>query len=117
MSSHRPSRFLAPLALLASIVAVLMIVSATTGDGDSDKEGSTSTQERRATNGRKSKERTSTNARTSTTPQRKTYTVKPGDTLASISERTGVTVEEIEDLNPDIDANSLTVGDKIKLTE
>jgi LysM repeat protein len=119
MSSHRPSRWLAPLALLAALAAVLMIVSATTGDGEGDSDkGSTSTQERRASGGKK-KDRTSTstNARTSTTPQRKTYTVRPGDTLASISERTGVSVEELEELNPTIDANSLSVGDKIKLTE
>ena len=43
--------------------------------------------------------------------------MKSGDTLALISERTGVTVEELQELNPDIDPNSLTVGEKIKLTE
>ena len=39
------------------------------------------------------------------------------ETLALISERTGITVEELLELNPDIDPNSLTVGEKLKLTE
>jgi LysM repeat protein len=111
---HRPSRFLAPLALLAALLAVFLIVSATTGD-DGDGGSDTTTEERREA--RQGGSTSATDARTSTTPRRRRYTVKPGDTLAAISQRTGVPVEDILELNPDIDANSLTVGDRIKLTE
>lgn len=120
MRSNRPSRFLAPLALLAAVAAVLIVVTGSTSDSESGSDGGSRTEERRETRtGRTSTEdeETETNARTSTTPQRRSYTVRPGDTLGVISERTGVTVEELQELNPDIDANSLTVGDKIKLTE
>ena len=120
MTHHRPSRWIAPLALLAAVVAVLMVVSATTGDGESGSDDSPATTEERsqARNGRTTTGGgTRTGSRTSPTPQRKTYTVRPGDTLGLISERTGVSVEELQELNPDIDPNSLAPGEKIKLTE
>jgi LysM repeat protein len=105
---------LAPLALLAAMGAVWLVVSAYTGESEGDK-GSTdaSQEERRQT----SDDSGTSTERTSATPKRKTYKVRPGDTLALISERTGVTVEELMELNPDIDPNSLTVGEKIKLAE
>ncbi len=46
----------------------------------------------------------------------KSYTVKPGDVLSSIAEKTGVPLSEIERLNPNVDAQSLHAGQKIKLT-
>ena len=115
-SSHRPSRWLAPLALLAAMAAVWLVVSAYTGDSEGDKGSSSdsSQQERReVSEGGGSK----TGGSTSATPQRKTYTVRPGDTLGLIAERTGVSVEELMQLNPKLDPNSLTVGQKIKLVE
>ena len=119
MSTNRPSRFLAPLALLAVVVAVLMLVAGSTGDEESQTENATRTEEsgEARTSTDAEREEAETTGRTSTTPQRKNYTVKSGDTLALISERTGITVEELQELNPDIDPNSLTVGEKIKLTE
>ena len=115
-SSHRPSRWLAPLALIAAGVAVWMVVSTYTGDSESDSgSGADSTQEER----REVSESggSSTGGSTSATPERKTYRVRPGDTLGLIAERTGVSVEELLELNPELDPNSLTVGQKIKLVE
>jgi LysM repeat protein len=43
--------------------------------------------------------------------------VKLNDTLERISEKTGVSVAEIESLNPDLDPQNLIVGQKIKLRE
>ena len=57
---------------------------------------------------------------TSTTlsPTTKTsYTVKPGDTLEAISAKTGVPVDELSTLNPEIDPQALVAGSKLKLTE
>ena len=106
---------MAPLVLLVAIAAVGYVVSSNT-DGD-DKSGSSSRS--RDDDGSK----TSTNGKTSTakgetTPassEPKTYTVKPGDTLGMIAEQTGVSVAELQELNPDLDPQSLTVGDKIRL--
>jgi LysM repeat protein len=43
------------------------------------------------------------------------YEVKAGDTLTSISEDTGIDVETLNQLNPDIDPQVLITGAKIKL--
>jgi LysM repeat protein len=113
------SRWLAPLALLACMVAVLVVVSGATKDdgGESGSEPTSEERQEARTGETGTSGRTQTGTRTSTGTQRRTYTVRPGDTLALISERTGVPVEELEELNPRIDPNSLTVGQKIKLTE
>jgi LysM repeat protein len=44
-----------------------------------------------------------------------TYEVKSGDTLISIAHRMGVPVVRIERLNPEIDPQSLIVGEQLKL--
>ena len=117
MTPRSLSRWLAPLALLASLLAVLFVVSGSRTDEEGDGAAQPTTQERREARGETGTSTTSTGARTSTTRQRRTYTVRPGDTLASISERTGVSVEELQELNPDVDPNNLTVGQRIRLTE
>jgi LysM repeat protein len=102
---------LAPLALGAFVVVFLAIVlssgaagggSESTGDGG--RAASTTSAPRR--------ERTSTQAK-----QPATYTVKVGDTLGSIAETTGVPVEKLLELNPDLDPQALVSGQKIKLRE
>lgn len=56
---------------------------------------------------------------TKTTPrkQRASYTVKTGDTLGAIAEKTGLTVERLQQLNPELDPQALVSGQKIKLRE
>ena len=104
----RTARLLAPLALLLAVAAVLVVVQASNeSDGSKDDTASdTSTQP----------------DSTTTTPERPrpvrpTYTVKLNDTLSLISEKTGVSVERIETLNPELDPQNLIVGQKIKLRE
>ena len=53
-------------------------------------------------------------------PRRRTrarYTIKAGDTLGGIAEKTGVSVERIEALNPELDPQALVAGQRIKLRE
>ena len=45
------------------------------------------------------------------------YTVKPGDTLGSIAEKSGVEVERLQELNPELDPQALVAGQKVKLRE
>ena len=116
MTPRSLSRWLAPLALLASLLAVLLVVSGTTSDDEGDNGSGPTTQETREARGETgTRTGTTTGGRTSTTQRRRFYVVRPGDTLALISERTGVSVEELQELNEDIDPNSLTVGDRIRL--
>jgi LysM repeat protein len=130
MPYRTPTRWLAPLALLAAVVAVFVVVSGSTGgDSDEDRSASTSTSTTarskpkpdRETNTRTSTDTSDTTETTGTqtTPLngQRTYTVRPGDTLAAIAEQTGVSVEQLQELNPDLDPNSMSVGDEIKLVE
>jgi LysM repeat protein len=47
---------------------------------------------------------------------RKVYVVKQGDILTTVSEKTGVSVERLQELNPDLDPQSLQVGQRLKLS-
>jgi LysM repeat protein len=105
---------MAPLALLVALAAVGYVVSSATREGDQG--GSSSKSQDSGAGG------TSTGTTASTTPktttassQKSTYTVKPGDTLGMIAEETGVSVAELQELNPELDPQSLTVGDRIRL--
>ncbi|MEA2361696.1 MAG: hypothetical protein QOD71_841 [Thermoleophilaceae bacterium] len=104
---RRAARLLAPLALLLSVAAVVVVVQST-NSGDS-KEGSRS----------KSTGEQSTAQDTTEKPRRvrPNYTVKLNDTLGLIAEKTGVSVERIQTLNPELDPQNLIVGQKIKLRE
>jgi LysM repeat protein len=103
------ARIFAPLALLACGAAVAVVVVTFTNDqGDDD-----------------SRERTTTQAGDRTTPQRdgqprtarRIYRVKLNDTLGLIAEKTGVPVERLQELNPELDPQNLIVGQRVKLRE
>jgi LysM repeat protein len=47
----------------------------------------------------------------------KNYTVKSGDTLGSIAEKTGIPVQKLQELNPQLDPQQLVSGQRIKLRE
>jgi LysM repeat protein len=97
-----PARVFAPLALVACAVAVLAIVGG--GGGGSGGSKSTSTTSSSTT--------TTTRA---TKHHKRTYTVKEGDVLSQIAIKTGVPLATIQQLNPNVDAQSLHAGQKIKL--
>lgn len=44
------------------------------------------------------------------------WTVKPGDTLTEIAAKTGLTVTELEGLNPDANPSGLQPGERLKLS-
>lgn len=120
MSHRSPGRFLAPLALLAAVMAVALVVSSATGgedDGDSGRPASSSSTSERGSSstGKAATGETATGATTGGGSSRKTYRVKPGDTLGSIAEANGLSIEELQELNPDVDPQSLTVGQRLRL--
>ncbi len=101
-----PARLLAPLALLLAVAAVLIVVQASKDSGgSSDDTAKTVTTERTTTQPERQR------------PVRATYTVKLNDTLEGISAKTGVSVDRIQTLNPELDPQNLIVGQKIKLRE
>jgi LysM repeat protein len=106
---------LAPLALgLFLVVFFAIVLSAGSGGGGSDETKSADKSAAKTTTTSKAK---STNTTTAKRPQSATYTVKVGDTLGSISETTGVPVQRLLDLNPELDPQALVSGQKIKLRE
>jgi LysM repeat protein len=116
-----PAHLLAPIALIVFGIAVLLVLSSGGGSsGDSGASSSNAAAEKRdlgsAASRRKErrKQRTTTTT-TSTTPTGDVYVVKQGDTLAGIAQKTGVTVERLQELNPGLDQFSLVAGQRIKL--
>jgi LysM repeat protein len=112
-----PLRFLAPVALVLFGLALLVILSSS-NSGNSNSTPSASEREKDRDLGtstkKKGKRRTSTAAGGLPT---RTYTVKSGDTLGSISEKTGIPVDKLQELNPQLDPQQLVSGQKIKLRE
>lgn len=107
MSSRSPTRFLAPIALLAAVLAIYLVARPQLGSSADDTRTTSSSQATPKTTGTPKKK--------STKKPRKTYTVKPGDVLGGISADTGVSIEDLLDFN-EIDASQLSVGQKLKLT-
>lgn len=95
------SRVLAVVGLAAATVAVIMVIGSATG-GDDD-----GTRPKKAVSGKKQAKKPKAKA--------KKYTVQEGDSLSAIADRTGVSVDRIERLNPDLDPQALTIGQQLKL--
>jgi LysM repeat protein len=107
---------MAPLALLAALLTVAVLVSSTTGGDAPSSSSPTATTEReppRTSTGERTTPATTTTAAEESGPS--TYTVQAGDTLGSISAATGVEIAELQELNPGLDPQNLTVGDSIRL--
>jgi len=102
MGNRNPVRFLAPLALIAAFAAVIVVVQSA-GTGSSDSTPTTATVRR--ADDRPARRRA----------RRRVYVVKAGDNLSVIAERTGVSLETLEQLNPDLDAQALRVGQRLRL--
>lgn len=105
------ARLLAPAALV--ICAVLFAVVLATSGGGGDDKG------QQKANGSQTQTSQSPRPRRRRAPRPKgvTYTVKAGDTLGRISDKTGVGVEQLRELNPQLDPQALVSGQKLKLRE
>ena len=99
------ARLAAPLAFLAAAIILILLVQSGLSADDSD----TATRVVPST----TEENTGT---TPVTTKRRRYRVKEGDTLESIAERFGTTVEELIELNPNIDPLALSPGQRIRVS-
>jgi LysM repeat protein len=108
MAGRSPARFLAPLALVAFVIALFMVVTSSQAPpGGSGAPNQSSGAQPTASPGGTATKRKG----------RRRYTVKNGDTPSSIAEKTGVPLEEILRLNPDLDPQTLSPGQRIKLRQ
>jgi LysM repeat protein len=110
-----PLRFLAPIALVAFGIAVLMIVSSFNGSSGASSPSANELSKQRDL-GLGSGTAQSKPSSGGKLP-RKTYKVRSGDTLGSIAEKTGIPVAKLQELNPQLDPQSLVAGQRIKLRE
>ena len=105
MAGRSPARFLAPLALVAFAFALFSILG---GGGGGDEEPATNNQPRATATATAKKE---------AKRKRKVYVVKPGDTPSGIAEKTGVSLEQLEEANPDLDPQLLAPGQRIRIPQ
>jgi len=119
------ARYGAPAAFLAAVtIAVILIKSGLSGGS-----GSTTTVDLFPTTTRAATTTTATTTKlvlttpqattatttATTTPGAEYYAVKSGDTLGSIAQKYGTTVDELMTLNPGIDPTALLIGQKLRV--
>ena len=105
MPDYKPNQIIrafAVMALIAAFALVVVIVATTSGGGSDDGDnGKTQT-----TKVSKAGERA---------VRRGVWIVHSGDTLGSISVKTGIDVTTLQTLNPDLDPQTLLGGQRIAL--
>jgi LysM repeat protein len=109
MAGRNPLRFLAPIALVAFAVALYTVVKdarAPAGSSSSDTPAQTSSTPSK-----------SASKKSASKKKRRVYTVKQGDTASAIAEKTGVSIETMKKLNKNFDPQTLSPGQRIRLTE
>jgi LysM repeat protein len=101
----KAARLLAPIALAAVAVGIYLIVHSTLATPATTAVQSNTTIVTRRHAGHKARRRP------------KFYTVKSGDTLSSISDKTGVPLDRLTALNPSVSAPpySLQTGQRLRL--
>ncbi len=94
-------RLLALAALVLAVVLIFVIVGNNTGSDDGGKGGAKTGKK----DGSNQKPKTKKNV----------YVIKEGDTLTAIAASTGIPVERLQALNPDLDPQTLISGQSLKL--
>jgi LysM repeat protein len=93
-------RLLAPIALVAAGVIVIVVITLSFAETDDDGRDRGARQEQEAT--------------TEASDERY-YVVESGDSFSTIAEKTGIPQETLEQLNPDLDPQALAPGQRIRL--
>lgn len=96
------NRLLAPLALIAVLVAVAVIVSSNSGDSGKAEQDA--------------KAKISSEGKGGDGPENpRTYVVEEGDTLSGVAAKFDVSTKRLERLNPDIDPQTLNAGQELTI--
>ena len=109
-----PLRILAPVALVAFAVAFALVVTSADQNDSSGDTSASKAEKARDLGTSTSREESRRRAARDRLPKR-IYVVQDGDTLGSIAEKTGVSVEKLQALNPGLDQFQLRTGQKIKI--
>jgi LysM repeat protein len=111
MAARSPARFLAPIALVAFAFALYTVVQDARDNGGTSSSPSTPAQTAPKTSG-SSGHSTKKSAKSHA---KKAHRVQPGETPSSIALKYGITVQQLEKLNPQMDPQALTVGERLRL--
>jgi peptidoglycan DL-endopeptidase LytE len=107
MAARKPGRYLAPIALLAIVAAIFLVVHA---NQPASSHATTGSEIPRTLAHSPTHSRHSHAAH-----HRRVYTVQPGDTLSGIAAKTRVPVATLQALNPGVDPNALQTGQQLRL--
>lgn len=99
MAVRNPARYLAPVALVAVIVAVVLVTNGALGN-------------HHAVPAHRVRQRVASHP---TDAQTSFYVIRAGDSLSSISVKTGLSISKLEILNPSIDPSALQTGQRLRL--
>jgi LysM repeat protein len=99
------ARLAAPLAFLAAAITLILLVQSGLSADEADP-GTTAAPTTTVETG----------GTTTVATQRRRYRVKEGDTLESIAQKFGTTVEALIELNPNIDPLALSPGQRIRVS-
>lgn len=112
--ARSPLRFLAPVALGVAAVIFIIVVYSSIGGGSQPTDTDTASQSAPRGDGGGGGGGGGNGGQGG---GQDSYEVKEGDTLDGIAEETGVPVEEILELNPTLDPQSIGAGQEIQLRE
>ena len=107
-----PGRWLAPLALIAVVVAFASVVS---GSGSKNSSETSTAGSQTTTTHHSAKKRAATKSAKAASGGSRYYTVQVGDSLSAIATKTSVPLATIEQLNPNVDSTQMTAGQKIRI--
>ena len=106
---HGAARYAAPAAFLLAVTIAVLLIRA----GLENNSGSQTTTQGPVTT------RPAPGTTTRPTTTRKTaaryYTVQTGDTFGTIASKEGISVEQLQQLNPGVSSNALQVGQKLRV--
>jgi LysM repeat protein len=105
MPDYKPNQFVRAFAVVALVAAFIAVVVVVVTSGGSDGNGG----------GNANVESNGPSKRGRVSEERGVWVVRSGDTLARISDETGVDVDILIQLNPDLDPHALQEGQRIAL--
>ena len=97
------ARLAAPAAFLLAATIAVLLVRAALRDADQDSPPAVTTT------------RATTTAPGGPTARARYHVIRRGDTLGSVAERYGTSVDALRALNPEVDPVALTVGQRIRV--
>jgi LysM repeat protein len=107
MPDYKPNQFVRAFAVLALIAAFVLVVAVVATSGGGSGDGDNGSAQVKSKGGPTKKGRAAVS--------RGVWIVRSGDTLGKISEETGIDVDTLVQLNPDLDPQALLEGQRIAL--